>query len=195
MPRELRIDMEGLRYGRLVGVAYSYTSSGGRASWHFDCDCGGTVIADGCNVRAGNTASCGCLHREICAERLTIHGHRAAKRHGPTYRSWQLLNDSARNPASPGWAAIGALGLSPCSEWTTSFEQFLSDMGERPDGTSLIRVDPSRGFEPGNCRWSPINDRSARALRGWARRKAATSAPVARSTIKSATHSETRPTL
>lgn len=195
MPRKLRIEMAGVRFGRLVGVAYSHTSPGGRAYWQFDCDCGGSVIADGCNVRAGNTASCGCLHREICAERLTIHGHRAAKRHGPTCRSWQLLNDGARNPASPGWAAMGALGLMPYSAWAISFERFLCDMGERPVGTGLVRIDPSRGFEPGNCRWSPINDRSARASRGWARRKGATSSPVERFASRQASHPGARPTL
>lgn len=165
--------MEGRRYGRLVGVAYSHTSPGGRAYWHFDCDCGGTVVADGCNVRAGNTASCGCLHREICAERLTVHGHRARKHHGPTYRSWQLLNDGARNPSSPGWRAMGALGLVPHSIWAASFERFLADMGERPAGTQLVRIDAARGFEPGNCRWAPVDDRRVRALRSWACRKAA----------------------
>ncbi len=187
--------MEGRRYGRLVGVAYSHTSPGGRAYWHFDCDCGGTLIADGCNVRAGNTASCGCLHREICAERLTVHGHRARKYHGPTYRSWQLLHDGARTPASSAWVSIGALGLTPCSAWASSFERFLHDMGERPAGTGLVRIDPSRGFEPGNCRWSPIDDRSVRASKGWVKRKAATTSPLGRSAISQASYSETRPSL
>ena len=86
--RKVRIDMVGVRHGRLVGL--SFVESGPQhAHWRFQRDCGVIAIADGAAVGAGQTMSCGCLHCEISAARLTVNGHRAGKRHGPTYPAWQ----------------------------------------------------------------------------------------------------------
>lgn len=157
MARKVRIDMTGLRFGRLIGVGFDHRSASGHAHWLFRCDCGNEVVAAGGNVRSGSTASCGCLHREICAARLTRHGYRAAKRHEPTYRAWQEMR------------LRGADNL--CRAWHKSFTAFLNDMGERPARTKLARHDPDIAFEPDNCVWERVDDRSTRAARGWLRRR------------------------
>lgn len=157
MAKKARVDMTGLRFGRLVGVAFDHRSASGHAHWLFQCDCGKEVVAAGGNVRSGSTASCGCLHREICAARLTRHGYRAAKRHGPTYRAWQEMR------------LRGAGNL--CPAWQEDFTAFLSDMGERPVRTKLARHNPDLAFQPGNCLWKRVDDRSTRAAHGWARRR------------------------
>ncbi len=174
MARKILIDMTGLRFGRLVGLSFSHRGPCGHAHWHFSCDCGARVTVDGSKVRSGNTTSCGCRHREISAARLTVHGHRGGKRHGPTYRAWQAMKDGCANPASPKFDAIGARGIAVCPAWHADYERFLADMGERPAGTTLERVDAARGFAPGNCAWAPTPSRSARACRGWDRRRAET---------------------
>ena len=158
--------MTGLRFGRLVGVSFSHVSLGGRAQWLFLCDCGAETIADGGNVRAGSTASCGCLHREISAVRLTIHGHRAGKRHGPTYRAWQLMNDHCGNPMSGGWQHNGAKGIAVTPRWRGDFPAFLADMGERPACAVLARVDAEANFSAANCYWLQGRSRAERAIRG-----------------------------
>lgn len=160
MARKLRIDMTGVRYGRLVGVAFSHTGPDGHAHWRFACDCGGQVVANGRNVRAGSTASCGCLHREIAAARLTTHGRRARKRHDATYRAWQAMNDRC------GGADVTAV-------WRCDFEVFAADLGERPDGTVLMRFDERETYGPANCGWAPIRSRSERACDAWRRRTGA----------------------
>ncbi len=167
MPRKIRIDMTGVRYGRLVGIGHAHTLNG-HAHWLFQCDCGNEVVINGASVRRGKSSSCGCLHREISAERLTVHGRRAQKRHDPTYRAWQAMNDACANRASPKFRDCGALGIGVCAAWT-DFETFLDDLGERPTGMILMRIDRARNFEPGNCQWAPARSRSRRAIDGWRR--------------------------
>ncbi len=159
---KIRIEMAGTRYGRLVGLDFSH-SQAGHAYWLFVCDCGKRIIANGAAVRAGKTASCGCLHREICAERLTVHGRRARKRHDATYRAWQEINTYCQNPASPRYRYFGRLGVAVCADWVSDFERFAEDMGERPAGTVLSRVDGDGDFTPDNCRWTTLRPRSLRA--------------------------------
>lgn len=170
MGRKIRIDMTGLRYGRLVGIDFSHRH-GGHAHWRFRCDCGNETTVDGTAVRAGKTASCGCLHREICAARLLRHGRRARRRHDPTYRAWQEINTFCTNPASPRYRDFGGRGIRVCPGWRADFEAFLADMGERPPGRMLVRTDPHEDFAPGNCRWAPVRTRAHRARDG-ARRRA-----------------------
>jgi hypothetical protein len=163
-----RIDMTGLRYGRLVGIDYSHNHRG-HAYWRFLCDCGAETVVSGSAVRVGNTSSCGCLHREICAERLTKHGRRSQKRHDPTYRAWQEINNFCTDRGSARFRDFGALGVRVCAAWRSDFEAFLADMGERPTDTKLARIDTEADFGPGNCRWVALASRSSRAAEGWRR--------------------------
>lgn len=169
--RKVRIDMVGDRYGRLVGLEFHETRRN-HAHWLFQCDCGETTIANGAAVRAGRTTSCGCLHREVSAERLLTHGHRAKNRHDPTYRAWQQINTFCRNPASPRFRDFGGRGVAVCPAWRDDFEAFLADMGRRPSGTVLARLDARGDFEPGNCRWEIVRSRAARAIEAHRSRRA-----------------------
>lgn len=157
MPKKTRIDMTGMRFGRLVALGCAGRDGSGHARWRFACDCGRETVATGKNVRAGNTTSCGCFHRAISAARLLDHGHRAAHCHEPTYRAWQQL----RRASHPHRI---------CRSWER-YAAFLADVGERPAATRLVLVNPALPFGPGNCRWVPLEPRATRAARGWQTRR------------------------
>ncbi len=83
--------------------------------------------------------------------------NRANARHGMTgsrtHRVWIAMMSRCHVPSAKAYAAYGAKGICVCNEWHT-FENFLRDMGECPDGMTVDRVDNSKGYERGNCRWA-----------------------------------------
>lgn len=93
--------------------------------------------------------SCGCQQRRLKSEAGTTHGKCGTR----TYRSWQTMIQRCTNPNHTRFKLYGDTGRTVCTRWLSSFAAFLSDMGERPVGCSLDRIDNSRGYEPGNCRW------------------------------------------
>src|SRR6478736_1916805 len=80
------------------------------------------------------------------------HGHAVGAK-SRTYWSWISMLNRCRCATSTSYPLYGARGIKVCERWE-SFDSFLADMGERPDGTSLDRVNPDGNYEPGNCRWA-----------------------------------------
>lgn len=97
--------------------------------------------------------SCGCSKREKISEAKTKHGHSARGFLTPTFRSWLAMRRRCNSPRAHRWDRYGGRGIGYCDRWS-DFSNFLEDMGERPPGMSLDRLDNDGDYEPSNCKWS-----------------------------------------
>lgn len=155
------IDLTGQRFDRLSVedfAGFNRETQPRSALWNCRCDCGGIAVITTNHLRMGTTRSCGCLNTEtragLCRSRST-HGHSRRLSRSPTYDAWANMHNRCR-PDSVDAGNYFNRGVTVCERWE-SFENFLVDMGERPSkGMWLDRIDGSRGYEPGNCRWASI---------------------------------------
>ena len=79
----------------------------------------------------------------------------------PTHRGWKAMLTRCYNPKAINYAYYGGRGITVCERWRASFADFLADMGERPDGKTLDRIDSDGHYEPGNCRWATPLEQTA----------------------------------
>lgn len=151
--------LEGQRFGRLAVVRrHERNSLSGKAQWRCLCTCGGVAIATTGDLRSGATVSCGCFRKEQVG--LSVHGHgRRGKHRSPTYHSWADMVKRCTNPRNWAWKYYGERGITVCERWMT-FENFLADMGDRPEGLTLDRINNDGNYEPGNCRWATRKQQS-----------------------------------
>lgn len=120
------------------------------------CECGLEFEAFIENVLSRHTKSCGCVALLFRRQQSRpMHGHAVNKTRSPTYKSWQAMIARCTNPKHPAYQRYYAgRGVTVCDQWLKSFPQFLADVGERPEGTTLDRIDPYGNYEPSNVRWA-----------------------------------------
>jgi len=150
-----KIDLINKRFGRLLVLEEEKerTKSGG-VRYKCQCDCGNIKIVTSQNLKRKNTISCGCYMRECSKKTLTQHGYFNTL----THNSWRGMKDRCNNSNHIYFHRYGGRGIQICRRWRNSFENFLKDMGERPKGMTLDRIDVNGPYGKWNCKWSTYKE-------------------------------------
>lgn len=138
----------GEKFGRLAVISQAQSKGGTR--WNCLCDCGAQATVKAFSLTSGKTKSCGCLHRQLLAQKSILHG----KSNSRAYSSWAGIIQRCRNPKNTRYPLYGGRGISVCDRWL-EFANFLADMDEPPTGShSIDRIDVNKGYCLENCRWA-----------------------------------------
>jgi hypothetical protein len=143
-----RINLTGQRFGRWTVLSF-IGMSGGQARWLCRCDCGATGSTDGSALRRGQSQSCGCLRTEL----KTTHGMYGT----PMYRVWAAMLRRCENPNVERYPRYGGRGIHVCERWhnfSAFYTDLMTEIGPRPLGKSLDRINNDGHYEPRNVRWA-----------------------------------------
>ena len=135
-------------------VLYKSDSVDRRAMWRCKCECGTIRDVVGKTLRNGTSKSCGCLKSEVTTQRSTKHGYANEGKITKVYYVWSAMVQRCVNPKSTKYMDYGGRGIKVCERWL-DFENFISDMGDRPSvDHTLERINNDGHYEVSNCKWA-----------------------------------------
>lgn len=162
-PKEKNI--AGQKFGRLTAIKRDFDYQKSVVRWIFRCDCGVIKSIGKGEVVTGRQISCGCAQKEIVRRSITkYHKRKGHSLHGKwnheLYATWSNMKARCNDEANKDYIRYGGRGISVCDRWL-DINNFIADMGVKPDGATLDRIDNDGDYEPLNCRWATVLQQSS----------------------------------
>lgn len=149
-----KLELEGMRFGRLLVKSVSDIKNTRGRNWNCICDCGNECVVLASSMKGGLIMSCGCFYKDSRKDCNKSHGMSRTRE----YNAWAAMKQRCYYEKHDYYDSYGGRGITVCERWLHSFENFYEDMGDCPKGMSIERVEVNGNYEPSNCKWDTASN-------------------------------------